>query len=255
MILDVSPDSSAVVRGAATTILYLHIGGGLAGIASGATAMLMRKGGQAHRVVGNVFFVSMLIMAFIGAVVSPFLPEPQWVNVFMAVFVLYLIATSRATVRRNESSTGRFELGAFIVALSIAITALVVGTLAVSKPNGTIDDLDYRVAFGFGAVWTLVAIADCKLILRGGVSGAQRLVRHLWRMCVALLIAVVSLFLGQAQMFPTSVRGTGALFVPAIAVLGSLLYWLWRVRFAKRGKRFTVPAQLPSVPSPPTTAY
>ena len=234
MILEVSPDSSAVVRGAAATILYLHIGGGLVGIVSGAAALVMRKGGQPHRAVGNVFFVSMLIMATIGAVVSPFLPEPQWPNVFIAAFVVYLIATSWGTIRRKEGSVGGFEFGALVVAVSVAIVAILVGTLALRAPNGEIDGLDYRVAFGFGSVWTLVAIADFKLILRGGVSGAQRLVRHLWRMCVALLIAVVSLFLGQAQMFPPSVRGTGLLFVPAIAVIASLLFWLWRVRFAKR---------------------
>lgn len=243
MILEVSPDSSLLVRSAAATILYLHIGGGLVGIASGATAILIRKGGHAHRVVGNVFFASMLIMAFIGAVVSLFLPVRQWVNVFMAAFVLYFIVTSWATVRRKENSIGTVECGAFVVALSIAIAAMVVGTLAARRPAGIIDGLDYRVALGFGAVWTLVAVADCKLILRGGVSGAQRLVRHLWRMCVALLIAVVSLFLGQAQIFPTSVRGTGVLYVPAIAVLGSLLYWLWRVRLTQRGHRSVASTQ------------
>jgi multisubunit Na+/H+ antiporter MnhB subunit len=33
------------------------------------------------------------------------------------------------------------------------------------------------------------------------------------------------------------------------------MFWLVRLRFAKRANRLTVSAQRPSVPSPPTTAY
>ena len=39
------------------------------------------------------------------------------------------------------------------------------------------------------------------------ISGAQRITRHLWQMCVALFIAAASFFLGQAKVFPASVRG------------------------------------------------
>jgi hypothetical protein len=48
MILEASPDSSTVVHVTAATIWYLHIGGGLIGIAFGAAAMLVRKGGLAQ---------------------------------------------------------------------------------------------------------------------------------------------------------------------------------------------------------------
>lgn len=234
MILETSPDSSALVRSAAAIVLYLHIAGGTVGIVSGAAALAMRKGGQMHRLVGNVFFVSMSIMATIGAVTSPFLPTPQWANVFMGALTFYLIATSWRTIRHKEGSVGRFEYGAFIVALSIALAALLTGTLAIKKPNGIlIDDLHFGLAYGFAAVWAFIAVADLKVILHGGVFGVQRLVRHLWRMCVALLIAAVSLFLGQPQVFPDWIRGTGLLYVPVIAVLGAMFYWLLRVRRTK----------------------
>jgi uncharacterized membrane protein len=255
MILEASPESSALVRAATVAILYLHIGGGTTGILSGAVALATSKGARLHRVAGNIFFVSMLIMSAIGAMVSPFLPKPQWANVFIGALTFYLVATSWITIRRQEGNVGHFEIGAFIVALSISLGALATGTLAINAPKGMIDGLPYGAAFGFAAVWGMVATADLKVILRGGVFGRQRIVRHLWRMCVALLIAVVSLFLGQAQLFPTSVRGTGLLFVPGIAVLGSMLFWLARLRFAKRGDRLTVSAQRQSAPSPPTTAY
>jgi hypothetical protein len=104
-----------------------------------------------------------------------------------------------------------------------------------NMPNGIlIDDLHFGLAFGFAAIWALVAAADLRMIMRGGVFGVQRIVRHLWRMCVALLVAVFSLFLGQQQVFPDSIRGTGLLYLPVLAVLVAMIFWILRVRFAKR---------------------
>jgi hypothetical protein len=48
VILQVDPESSALVRGAAATILYLHIGGGAGGLLSGAAALTFRKGSRLH---------------------------------------------------------------------------------------------------------------------------------------------------------------------------------------------------------------
>jgi len=56
-------------------------------------------------------------------------------------------------------------------------------------------------------------------------------------MCVALLIASFSFFLGQQQVFPASVRGSPLLFVPEIAILAVMIFWLVRVRFSVRFNR------------------
>jgi hypothetical protein len=51
-------------------------------------------------------------------------------------------------------------------------------------------------------------------------------------MCFALFIAAGSFFLGQQQVFPASVRGSPFLFVPVVAVLAVMIFWLARIRFA-----------------------
>jgi hypothetical protein len=239
MILEVSADSSAFVRASIVALSMTHVAAGGIGIVSGATALLIRKGGRWHRTVGNVFFVSMLIMATIGAAASPFLPQPQWVNVFMSALVSYLVATSWMTIRRKENSVGAFEYGALIVSTSIALAALVAGTMALNMPKGMIDGLHYIAAYGFAAVWTLIAVSELRNILRGGVSGTQRIVRHLWRMCVPLLVAVMSFFVGQSKLFPEAVREASVHFVPVIAAFGALIYWVVRVRFGKHLRQST----------------
>jgi len=48
-------------------------------------------------------------------------------------------------------------------------------------------------------------------------------------MCFALFIAALSFFIGQAQVFPRPVRIPGLLALPVLAVLVTMLYWVWRV--------------------------
>ena len=74
------------------------------------------------------------------------------------------------------------------------------------------------------------------MILRRGVTGAQRIARHLWRLCFALFIAAGSFFLGQPQVFPVSLRGSPLLILVSVAPLGFLLFWLVRVRLRPTAK-------------------
>jgi uncharacterized membrane protein len=231
MILQVSAGSSSLVRGAAALILIVHISGAGIGLLSGAAALLFRKGGRLHRIAGNVFFVSMLTMCAVGACVAPFLPQPQWSSVFVAVLTAYLVVTSWVTIRRKTGGVGPFELGAFLVASSVALACYTSGLMAAMRPTHPPTDAPSAAYFVFGSIAALAAALDLRLILRRGVFGVQRITRHIWRMCVALLIAAFSFFIGQQQVFPASVRGSLLLVVPEIAVLGAMIFWLVRVRF------------------------
>jgi hypothetical protein len=225
-----------LVRGAATTILILHISAGGIAILSGAAALLFRKGSRRHRLAGNVFFVSMLTLSAIGACVAPFLPDRG--SAVAGAFAFYLVATAWVTVRRLEGRIGVFEWGALLCALAIAVAGASLGWQGANSPKGLIDPKGqtYETAYLFAVLAALGAAGDLKVILRRGLRGAQRIARHLWRMCFALFIAAGSFFLGQQQVFPTSVRGSPFLFVPVVAVLAVMIFWLARIRFASAYK-------------------
>ena len=58
----------SVVLHTLTTLAFgLHIGAGVLALAAGTTAAFARKGGRLHRLAGNVFFASMLVMATFAA--------------------------------------------------------------------------------------------------------------------------------------------------------------------------------------------
>jgi uncharacterized membrane protein len=232
MFLHLTTGSPWWVHAAAVVALSLHIGGGIAGILSGAAAAAFRKGGRLHRAAGDIFVASMLTMAIFGTAMATILL--QWSNVMGGTFTFYLVASAWKTARRKNGGVGGFEAGAMLAALGIAAGALWVAWVGAHRPDGMIDGNPWQPALVFATVATLAAAMDLRVILQGGISGVARIARHLWRMCLGLFIAAGSFFLGQQQVMPAFIQGSALLYVPAAVPLLLLIFWLVRVRVVGR---------------------
>jgi hypothetical protein len=116
------------------------------------------------------------------------------------------------------------------VALAIAVTNITLGLASSLSGARTRDGVPVPMYFIFGAIALAAGLADVRVLRQGGLRGARRLARHLWRMCFALFIATGSFFLGQAHLIPKPFRIYGLLAIPALAPLAAMFYWLWRVR-------------------------
>ena len=232
-ILYVSPDAPPLVRYAADALLLTHIGAGASGIVSGYIALLSRKGDRLHRIAGTVFFVSMLIMSAIGASVSPFLPKPEPANVAAGIMTFYLVATSWLTIRRKDGRFGRLEFIAFGIVLTLAVVTTFLLLRAANSHMRTLGGQPLQIFYAFALIAGLAAALDLKVIVKGGISGAPRIARHLWRMCVALTTASGSFFLGQQKFLPPALHGSPLLFIPVLTPLVLMAFWLIRVRLTK----------------------
>ncbi|HEX5262297.1 MAG TPA: hypothetical protein VFW13_02140 [Phenylobacterium sp.] len=232
MHLHISPEAPMLIRGAATTALALHVSGASMGVLSGAVALVARKGSRPHRVSGTVFFVSMLTMSGVAAIVAPLLPDRF--SAVMGVFVFYLTATAWAVVRRRPGSVGRFETGAALVALGVVAANLTLAWIGGHMPKGALDGEPSQLGYLAGGMAMIAFACDVRMIRAGGLAGAPRIRRHLWRMCLALAIATGS-FAGQPMAQPAFVRGSPYLFIPALIVLGLMVFWL--IRFGRGATR------------------
>jgi len=210
-------------------ILLVHICAATIGLLSGALAMIFRKGGGKHGAAGTLFFVSMLVMTSTGAYIAAFL-RPIALNVVVALLTFYLVSTGWRTAKRKTAGTDAFDLAAMLFVLTVGIAGTTFGFEAANSASGTKDHMPAAMYFVFGTIALLCAVADLRMIVRGGVAGARRVVRHLWRMCFAMLIATMSFYPGQAKLFSKAVRDTNLLFIPLVLVLGTMLFWLYRVR-------------------------
>jgi hypothetical protein len=163
--------------------------------------------------------------------------KPNMGNVFGGVLTFYLVTTGWLTVRQKEGQTGLFEIALLLVALVHGASCLIFGWEAASSPTGLKAGYPAVRYFVFGSVALFCATWDFRMLIRGGVSGAQRIARHLGRMWLALLIAALSFFLGQQQVFPEALRKTHLLNVPMVVITVLMIFWLIRVRFTNTYKK------------------
>jgi hypothetical protein len=224
-------------------ILIIHIAGGFIAVLAGFTALLVRKGARLHRRSGDIFVISMLIMAAGGAIAA--YAKLQTFNVFAGVFTFYLVATAFLTVRRKEDETGRAEYALLLLALAAGITILTIGANQGATKGGKAGG-PYFIA---ATIAFLCCAGDVRMLLRHGLSGAQRMLRHVWRMCFALFVAAGSFFLGtasdpvfrkaglRARLFSHAVRQTHLPEVPVYILLILTVFWIIRVKFTNAYKK------------------
>ena len=228
--------SAALLHQMTTAAYVVHVGGGTIGLVSGTVAAFARKGGRLHRVAGNLFFASMLVVAAFAAYLGVVVPDQ--VNIFIAIFTAYLVATAWLTVRRKEGSIGLAEKFALFVALILcAPFAILSFQLATGLPPFLKSTVAFKgpvliAIYSFTAVLAIAVIGDAKVVLAGGIAGAPRIARHLWRMCLGLTLAAGSAFTnGLPRLLPGPMHVTTVFFLPQLVPLGLLIFWMIRVRF------------------------
>lgn len=213
-------------------IYVVHIVAGGLSLLAGYLALYSAKGDTLHRKSGRVFVYAMLTMAVAGTAIAAIRNVAPSINVPAALLTSYLVITALITVRPPVARRSWLNPALTLIALVVGVTSLTFGFEAIASPDGKgRDGMPAFPFFLFGVVGTLAGILDVRMIRSGGgLTGASRLARHLWRMSFALFIAALSFFIGQAQVFPKPIRIMPLLALPVLAVLLTMLYWLWRVR-------------------------
>jgi hypothetical protein len=206
--------------------------------------MSFRKGSPRHRLAGKVFVVSMLTLA-VAAVYLAILKH-QTPNIVGGFLTFYLIGTAWLTARRRDGETSRLDWVALLIPLAIGIFNWVDGLKVLRSGASSQGGVPVGMMFFMGSVCLLAAAGDVRMLVRGGVLGAKRIARHLWRMCFGLFIAAGSFFLGPSnrplrllstvglgQHLPPALFSTGLYLILSILPLILLIFWLVRVRFTK----------------------
>jgi hypothetical protein len=223
-------------------ILIVHICAGTLGLLSGSAAMTFRKGSPRHVLAGRVFVASMLTMGVFAVYLAITRHQPN--NIGGGILTVYLIGTAWLTARRRDGETSRFDWVVFLIPLALGILTWINGVNVVRSGASSQDGVPVGMTFFMGSVMLLAAAGDVRMLVRGGVFGAKRIARHLWRMCFGLFIAAGSFFLGPSnrplrllsavrlgQHLPPALFSTSLYLILTILPLILLIFWLVRVRF------------------------
>lgn len=213
-------------------ILVIHICGGVLGCLSGAAALVYRKGSNAHIQAGRIFVATMLIMAAAGVYLAIAKSKPG--DVLGGALTLYLVATSWITARRRTGKPGVFDGCALLAALTLVTVTATWAAEAATNSTGMKNGYPPGVFVFLGSVALIAVVGDIRMLVRGGVTGVQRIARHLWRMCFALFIASASIFMARQRLFPAIMRTSGMLYLLSFLPLVLMIFWLVRVRRSRR---------------------
>jgi hypothetical protein len=216
-------------------LLSLHILAGALAIVLGGLALLVRKGGTIHRRVGLLFVGSMLVMGSTAAALGVLAGANA--NVPSGVTVAYFVVTALVTVRPESTWTRRATAIGLALAICLSVFYLAEGVAAFNSRSGWRNGAPFQMLFFLAAVVGLAAVGDFRAVKSGRPGGRIRLGRHLWRMCFALFIAAGSFFSVPervATILPGPLSNAPMRALPILTIFGSMFYWLWRIRRARR---------------------
>src|SRR5205814_2594495 len=161
--------------------------------------------------------------------------------------------TAWLTARRRDGETSRLDWVLLLIPLANGILSWMTGLKVVRSGASSQNGVPVGMILFMGSVCLLAAAGDVRMLLRGGIVGAKRIARHLWRMCFGLFIAAGSFFFGPSNrpLRLLSTVGLGKYLSPAlfstslyllltILPLILLVFWLLRIRFTA----------LPFIPTP-----
>jgi len=200
---------------------------------------------------GRVFVASMLTMGAFAVYLAVTRHQPS--NIGGGLLTVYLIGTAWLTARRRDGETSPFDWVALLIPLALGILLWMNGIKVVRSGAGSPDGVPVGMNFFMGSVCLLTAAGDVRMLVRGGVLGAKRIARHLWRMCFGLFIAAGSFFFGPSNrpLRLLSTVGLGqhlspALFSTTLYLILTLLplilliFWLVRVRFTNAYRKIEI---------------
>ena len=218
-----------------TFLLPIHIVGGSLAIIAGFISVFAVKGLKLHRKSGMIFVYSMVVLSLTGAVIATLRHQPP--NIIGGSLAFYMVITAFLTVRPRDQWSRRMDAGAILIGAAVSVLIIKLGFDALNTATGKMNGVPAGMMLFMGSVAVVATLGDVRMILAGGLQGAQRIARHLWRMCFSLFIASGSFFLGQAKVIPKPIRIFPVLAFLALLPLALMLYWLVRVRFTKWYRR------------------
>lgn len=199
--------------------LILHIIGGSLGLLSGLLNILRKKGNKNHKLVGKIFFISMLT-AGISSLILAYI-HPNYFLFIVGVFTIYMVCSGQLYLNRyNNRTSKQIEL---IVTMSMFLAGFLFigkGILVLIKVN-----LFGLVFLTFGCLGLLFVYQDFKNHQKKSEIKNNWLVAHLQRMSGAFIAALTAFLVVNEHYFPEEIPSVLYWLLPTIFVTPLIIKW------------------------------
>jgi hypothetical protein len=214
-------------------VWVIHTPAGTIGLVAATVALFTQKGAALHRKAGTCFTISMLIMLISGFVAGVLKESTD--DMFLSAVVIYTVFTAWLTTHHKRNETSLLEHAALVWIIGIAIVAFFMNSIL--HEADTLNLYPYWASFA-----VLCAIGDVRNLYWQGLSGTQRVIRHVWRIGFSLIWAALAFTDKIVKILGSNVRELPEeqmLFivaVPTMLILITIFYWIINILFFSRKK-------------------
>lgn len=209
----------------------IHTPAGTVGLLTAGFAMFAKKGGALHRRAGAWFTVSMMVMLASGTAAACL--KNSLDDMMLGAFVMYTVFTAWLAAHHKTNEPGLMEIAALIWVTGLAVSAFAIsmGRLEVQAP------VAYLM---WGGLAILFALGDMRNLCHSGLSGTQRIIRHVWRIGFSLVWAALAFTDKIVKMMGANVKGMQGeqllliVGIPTVLIMISILYWIIKILFFPR---------------------
>jgi hypothetical protein len=213
----------------------IHAPAGSLVLVTAVVAMSAEKGSALHKKAGSFFTVFIMVM-LVSGIAAAYLKE-SIDDMMLGAIVMYTVITAWLAVRHRKNETGLPEIIALIWVVCFAITAFSIslGWREVQAPFA------YLI---WGGLALLCALGDIRNLYQSGLSGPQRIIRHVWRIGFSLVWAALAFTDKMVKMLGANLESMQdeqlliIVAIPTILILTTILYWIVQILFFSR-ERFT----------------
>jgi len=206
----------------------IHTPAGTIALVTAVLAMFAKKGSASHKKAGFWFTVSMMVMLASGIAAAYLKTSTD--DMMLGAILIYTVFTAWLAVRHKKNETGLMEVAALIWVVGFAVTAFSIsmGWRDVQAP------IAYLM---WGGLAILLALGDIRNLYHSGLSGTQRIIRHVWRIGFSLVWAALAFTDKIVKMMGANIKsmqGEQLLLIvgiPTTLILITILYWITKILF------------------------
>ncbi len=210
----------------------IHAPAGTLVLGTAVVAMFSKKGSALHRKAGSCFTASMMVMLVSGIAVAYLKDSVD--DMMLGAIVLYTVFTAWLTVHHKKNETGLLEVIALIWVVGFAITAF---SISMGWRAAEVPPMAYLI---WGGLAILCALGDIRNLYLSGLSGTQRIIRHVWRTGFSLVWAALAFTDKIVKMLGANLKSMQEeqllliVAIPTMLILITILYWITKILFFSR---------------------
>jgi uncharacterized membrane protein len=210
--------------------LTLHIVGGSFGLLTGLLNIIRQKGDKNHKLIGKIFFVSML-MAGTSSLVLSYL-HPNYFLFMVGVFTLYMVSSGQRYLKHKQQDKLDSKLIDWIITIFMLLAGLLfvgIGILTIIKSN-----LFGLVFTTFGGLGLLFVQQDFRNYNDKATIKNYWLIGHLQRMTGGFIAALTAFLVVNAKYFPEQIPSFVYWLLPTIILTPLIIKWSGKYKVEKR---------------------